>query len=350
MDQLINTAIVGFGLSGKVFYAPFVERHPGFKLTKVVERNSDHAKEVYPEVEIVRDFNEILEDKDIELVVICTPNIYHYPMVKACLEAGKHIVVEKPFMPTSREADEIIQLAEAKDRKIFVYQNRRWDGDFLTIKKLLDSGMLGDIQYYEAHFDRYSPERKRAAWRDEEQPGSGILYDLGAHLIDQVLCLFGSPETIKADIQSQRENSLVDDYFEVTLSYPEHKAVVTAGMLVKEPELRYVINGSCGTFVKYGIDPQESLLKKGNIPEGEEWGTENFENWGLTSFVANQLHFDGAIETEPGYYMGFYNNVADVLREDAEQEVTAKEGRDVIRVIELAFESSRKKEEVNYNN
>ncbi len=350
MKQIINTAIVGFGLSGKVFHAPFIDLHPGFRLSKVVERHTGHSQELYPEVEIVRDFNKIIDDQNIDLVVICTPNIYHYPMAKACLEAGKHIVVEKPFMPTSKEADEIIQLADEKDRKVFVYQNRRWDGDFLTIRKLMNSRLLGDIQYFESHFDRFSPDRKRAAWRDEELPGSGILFDLGSHLIDQALCLFGMPESIKADIRSQREGSMVDDFFEVTLSYSMVQAVVTAGMLVENHELRFLINGSKGTFIKYGLDPQEEKLKQGFKPEGDEWGTEDFENWALTTFVREGLHFDGSIETEPGNYMAFYENVFAVLTAGAGMEVSPGQARDVIKLIELAFESNRINQEINFNN
>lgn len=158
MDKIINTAIIGFGLSGKVFHAPFIHVHQGFRLTKIVERHSENASAIYPDIKIVRDFRELLNDPDLDLVVISTPNIFHFEMAKACLEAGKNIVVEKPFMPTSAEADQIITLAKTKNLHVFVYQNRRWDGDFLTIKQLLDGDLLGKVQYFESHFDRYSPE------------------------------------------------------------------------------------------------------------------------------------------------------------------------------------------------
>jgi len=345
---MINTAIIGFGLSGKVFHAPFIHTHQSFKLAKVVERNSGHSKSIYPEVEIVRDYKLLLDDPAIELVVICTPNIYHFEMARACLEAGKHIIIEKPFMPTVQEANEIIELANTKDLKVFVYQNRRWDGDFLTINKLLKSNLIGDIQSFEAHFDRFSPERKRAAWRDEVLPGSGILYDLGSHLIDQALCLFGMPDMLKADIQLQRPGSKVDDFFEIELIYPELKAIVTAGMLVENPKLRYVINGSKGSYVKYGIDPQEAALKNGFMPDGEEWGKETFENRGLTTFIKNDLCFDGSVETESGNYMAFYENVHNVLNQNAEIAVKPEEARDVIRIIELAIESNAKKEMIKH--
>lgn len=341
---MINTAIIGFGLSGKVFHAPFIHTHNGFKLTKVVERNTGYSKSIYPGIEIVRDYKLLLDDPAIELVVICTPNIYHFEMARACLQAGKHIIIEKPFMPTVQEANEIIEFANARNLKVFVYQNRRWDGDFLTIRKLLKSELIGDIQYFEVHFDRFSPERKRAAWRDEVIPGSGILYDLGSHLIDQALCLFGRPDGLKADIQLQRPGSKVDDFFQLELIYPELKAIVTAGMLVENPDLRYVINGSKGSYVKYGIDPQEAALKNGFMPNWEEWGKETFENWGIATFVNSGLWFDGSIETEAGNYMAFYENIYNVLGQNAEIAIKPEEARDVIRIIELAIESNAKKE------
>lgn len=340
---MINTAVVGFGMSGKLFHAPFIHAHKSFALKKVVERHTENARSIYPDIEIIRDYKQLFTDDSIELVVISTPNIFHFEMAKACLESGKHIVVEKPFMPTSAEANEIIKLAKANNLHVFVYHNRRWDGDFLTIKKLLKSKLIGDIQYFEAHFDQYRPERKRAAWRDDVLPGSGILYDLGSHLIDQVLQLFGKPLTLKAHIEQQRPDSKVDDFFEFEFTYPEHKAVVTAGMLVEDHELRYVINGSTGSYIKYGVDPQEDALKNGFLPMGDEWGTETFENWGFANFIKNELWFDGSIETIAGNYMDFYENVYNVLRNNAEQMVKPEEARDVISMIEIAKNSSTEK-------
>lgn len=343
MKEVINTAITGFGLSGRAFHAPFLHVHKGFVLKKVLERHHEESKKQYPEVTVVRKLEDILSDKKIELVIICTPNIYHFEMVKACIEAGKHVVIEKPFTNTYKEAKELIRFAEKQDVKIFVYQNRRWDGDFLTIQKILKSGALGDIQYYEAHFDRFSPERKHAAWRDEDLPGSGVLYDLGPHLIDQVLQLFGKPQSLEADIQSQREGSKVDDYFLITMNYSGLVAKVTAGMLVKDPGPRYIIHGDRGSFIKYGTDLQEEALRKGAMPGGEYWGGETPETWGLVTIdYDDDLNFNGHVETEAGNYMAFYDNVYDVLVKDREQAVKPAEAAEVIRIIEMAFESSRK--------
>jgi len=339
--KAIQTGIIGFGLSGRVFHAPFLHTHDGFEIKKVVERNKDESKSIYPYVQVIEDYNELLNDQEIELIVVCTPNTLHFNMVQDILRAGKHVVIEKPFTPTSKEADELIKLAASVDRKIFVYQNRRWDGDFITIKKVLKSGVLGNIETYEAHFDRNKPEINPYAWRDFPEPGAGILYDLGSHLIDQALCLFGTPTSVEADIQSQRAESEVDDYFRLQLYYPEMIVILSAGMLVEETGPRFVIHGIMGSYIKFGIDPQEKALQAGEMPEGEDWGAEDPENWGMITIDYQDLNIDGSIETEPGHYMAFYENVYDVLRNEGTMLVKPEEARNVIRIIELAFESRR---------
>lgn len=346
MNKKIKTGIIGFGLSGKAFHAPFVHVHPGFETIKVVERHGAESKKIYPYVEVVQDYKEVLDDPEIELVIHCTPNTLHYPLVKESLEAGKHVVIEKPFTNTSLEADELIELAKKKNLNIFVYQNRRWDGDFLTIQKLLQGDDLGDIEYFEVHFDRYSPEIKPDAWREENIPGSGVLYDLGPHLIDQTLTLFGIPKSIIADIQSQRKNGDVDDYFKIKFIYPDKETVVTAGVLVEEIGPRFIIHGSKGSFIKYGIDPQEEPLRNGNLPEGKDWGKESSDKWGLVTIAYDDIDFDGRIETEAGNYMGFYDNVFNVLNNNAEMIVKPEEARDVIRMIEIAFKSAKLEKEI----
>lgn len=333
-------------MSGQAFHAPFLHIHPGFNLVKVLERHHETSREAYPYVSVVKDLTAVVKDEAVDLVVITTPNMFHFEQVKTCLEAGKHVVVEKPFMNSSADCDAIMELAEKKGCKLFVYQNRRWDGDFLTLHKIIRSGVLGEMQHYEAHFDRYSPTRKRAAWRDEDQPGSGILFDLGPHLIDQAVQLFGYPAGLKADIQSQREGSKVDDYFKLEFDYGKLKVILTAGMLVEEHELRYVLHGSNGSYIKYGIDPQEAMLRKGMLPEGNDWGKESPENYGLITLDEEGEDFDGILETLPGNYMAFYDNVYEVLVNGAEQAVKPAEARNVIRLIELAFQSSRQNEKV----
>jgi len=327
----LNAAIIGFSLSGRVFHAPFLHTHPGFNLTKIVERSSQKSKEIYPYIQVVKDYQELLQDDDLDLIVIGTPNTWHYPMVKESLLAGKHVVVEKPFTPTVKEADELIEIARKVHRKIFVYHNRRWDGDFLTIQKLINEQKLGEIYEYEAHFDRFTPDLKNN-WRDEDKAGSGILYDLGSHLIDQAIQLFGLAKNVKSTIEAQRKNSPVDDYFRLELEYPHTKVILTAGMLVKELGPRFIVKGSKGQFIKYGIDPQEAALKEGQMPDTEDWGKEGKEHWGTLSTNNNEMK----IETLAGNYMGFYDNVYEAIVNNEETFVKPEETREVIRIIETA--------------
>ncbi|MFO7614791.1 MAG: Gfo/Idh/MocA family oxidoreductase [Bacteroidales bacterium] len=350
MEKIIQTAIVGFGLSGRVFHAPFLHMHTGFNLKKVVERHSDHSREIYPYVEVVRNHLDLLKDKELDLVVIATPNIYHFDLAREFLEAGKHVVVEKPFTTTSDEADELIHIAERAKRKIFVYQNRRWDGDFKTVEQVVYHGYLGELLSYEAHFDRFAPFARRSAWRDQPLPGGGVLYDLGSHLIDQALVLFGMPRAVFADIRKQRAEGGVDDCFDVRLYYDRLTVTLKASVFVKEPGPRYILHGTKGSFIKYGIDPQEEMLKMGEMPGEEEWGKEDQGNWGLLHAEMNGLQYHGNIETEPGNYMDFYNNVRDVLLHSAEMAVHPGEARNVIRIIELAFESQKEERKMQIKN
>jgi len=246
----------------------------------------------------------------------------------------------------------LIKLAESCQRRLFVYQNRRWDGDFKTIQKILSGKYLGKIKEYEAHFDRYRPEYKATSWKDENIAAAGILFDLGSHLIDQALQLFGMPKSIFADIRKQREGSPVDDYFDVQLFYEGFKAILKAGMIVKIPGPRYIIHGTLGSFVKYGIDPQEAALKNGMMPDSPGWGEEPKENWGAIVGIMHSSPVDGKMMTLPGNYSGFYENVYQVLINGGEMAVKPEEARAVIRVIELAYESNQKKKimEFSFNN
>lgn len=341
MEKIINTAIIGYGLSGKYFHAPFIATHPGLSLKTVVERHQDTACEQYPTVNIVRDHKDLLGDEKLDLVVIASPNIYHFDQAKDLLQAGKHVVIEKPFTPASAEADELIRISQESGKKIFVYQNRRWDGDFKTVQQVVYNGYLGDILEYEAHFDRYAPGARRSAWRDESHPAGGVLYDLGSHLIDQALVLFGLPQAVFADIRMQRQGTQVDDYFEVNLYYNKLKATLKASVFVKEQGPRYILHGTKGSFVKYGIDPQEEWLKDGLMPGSELWGRDDQDHYGVLNAEMNGQQFIGNIVTEPGNYMGFYDNVYDVIVKGAEQSVQPEEARNVIRIIELAFQSHK---------
>jgi len=256
------------------------------------------------------------------------------------LQAGKHVLVEKPFTLTTREGIELTGLARKHKRLLAVFQNRRWDGDFMTVRRLIDQGLLGRLVEFEAHFDRFKNQVEPDKWREQPGPGTGNIYDLGAHMIDQALVLFGWPESVTADLRIQRREGKVNDYFNIRLNH--HKVVVSVkgGFMVREPGPRYILHGTEGSFIKYGIDPQEEALRKGHRPDEPGWGQEEENYWGTLNTQIQNLHFRGKIETLPGNYMGFFENLHDAIRHGNKLAVPAEEGLNVIRIIEAAKESS----------
>lgn len=335
-------------MAGRVFHAPFISVLPGLKLSKIRAGRPESialAMEKYPEAEIVTDDPSILQDEAIGLVIVATTNKTHYALAKAALEAGKHVVVEKPFTVTSKQAGELIELARQQNKILTVYQNRRWDSDFRTVQKLIQSEMLGRLVEYEAHFDRFRPIPASETWKEEDQPGTGILYDLGSHLIDQALTLFGTPEELYADLRTQRSGGQIIDSFDLTLYYKNDlKAILKAGMLVKQPRPRFILSGDKGAFVKYGLDVQEADLKQGLSPaDSPNWGMEPEDIWGRLDTEVHGQRLLGKIQSEAGDYRGFYENVRDAILGIAEIEVKPEEARNTIRVIELAMQSSAEK-------
>jgi predicted dehydrogenase len=264
---MISTAVISHGISARTFHIPFIIADSGFSLDMILERSGDTAQKQYPNIKIARTFQEVLDDREIELVVICSPNETHFPYAKAALLAGKHVVVEKPFTNTSAEAKELIALSASTGKVCSVYHNRRYVTDFLTMKKIIEDGLLGEPREFFAHYDRYRPDpRTYGLWREQELPGSGIFYDLGPHLIDQALMLFGMPTSINADIRRMKSYSKVDDYFDLRLEYENLIVTLHASMLVREMGPRYMIHGTKGSYIKSGEDPQEEMLKAGIKP------------------------------------------------------------------------------------
>ena len=337
--QPIKTGLIGFGLSGRVFHAPFIHLAEELELTAIVQRSTTTAKTIYPDVNIVKSHQEILNDPDIELIVVATPNEYHFEMAQQALKAGKHVIIEKPFSPTTTETNELINLAENRKRHIFVYHNRRWDGDFMTVSKVIQDGLIGDVIEYEARYNRYKPALNPKPWKEIEGPASGILYDLGTHIIDQAVCLFGTPQSVTAKLYKQRQGSLVDDAFDLRLDYPTTKVTLKSTLLAKDPDPRYIVYGSKGSFIKPGVDPQEDDMQAGLTPEAIDWGTDSTENWGTLKTTINDLEFEGTIETLQGNYMGFYANVYDVIRNGADYAIDPREAQITTRIIEAAIKS-----------
>lgn len=342
---MINVSLLSYGMSGEIFHAPLVNAHPQFRLKTILERRPERSKMRYPDVQIARNLDEIAEDPEIELVVVNTPNPTHYAFARKMLESGKHVVVEKPFTNTAAEAHELILLARQKGRMLTVFQNRRWDGDFMTVKKIVERRLLGELVEFESHYDRYRPVVEKT-WKEEEGPGSGTLYNLGSHMIDQALVLFGRPLSVTADLRIQREGVRVPDSYEAILDYGLLKVTLKSGYLVREEGPRYLLHGRNGSFIKYGIDPQEQALKEGGIPGSPGWGIEDKKDWGLLNTQIGDLHFQGKIETVPGNYLSFYDSLYESLRHGKEPAVKPEESALGIEVIEAAIESSRKKQAI----
>lgn len=343
----IKVGLIGYGMAGQVFHAPVITAVPHLQLAKVVERRGQTSRERYPWVEVVRDAAALFEDEAIKLVVVATPNSSHFELARQALVAHKHVVVDKPFTLTSEQAQELIDLARQQNKVVSVFQNRRWDGDFQTVSQIVKQGCLGRLVEYESHFDRFrnyfNPER---AWREEVGAGSGVLFDLGSHLIDQAQVLFGLPRMLTADIRSQREAGKADDQFELVLHYDNLKVTLKAGLLVREPGPRFALHGTEGSFVKYGVDPQEEALKRGRSPREPEWGMEPEAQWGVLNTQIGVLHFQGKIETVKGCYQAYYENVYQAITRQAELIVKPEEAKNTIRMIELAVQSNAEKRTV----
>lgn len=341
MELPIRTAIASYGMSGQVFHGPFLRVNPKFQVTKILERSKELSKSLFPDAEIVRSYEKILEDDQLELVIVNTPDKFHYEMAMLALGAGKHVVVEKPFTFNVREADELISFAEKRNRLLTVYQNRRWDGDFLTVLKILKSGVLGHLVEFESHFDRYRPFITPSTWKEEEGNYEGVLYNLGSHMADQVLVLFGIPQAVTAHLRIVRSQGKVIDYYDIRLHYRSFDALLKCSYLVKEEGPRYILHGTDGSFLKWGIDPQEEILKTGILPGGDSWGTDPESRWGILNASGNRPEKVVKIPTIPGNYMPFYDNLYEAVRHGSPLSVKPHEAREVIRILELAVESNR---------
>lgn len=337
----IQAGIIGYGLSGSVFHVPILTSVPDFSVRTVVSSNPDKVHRDLPGTKVVGTVDELLADSELQVVIVTSPNTTHYQYAKQAIAAGKHVVVEKPFTVTSAEADELIELARQQDVLLTVYHNRRWDNDFLTVRNLLDMRALGNLSLYQAHFNRYRPEVKEERWREQEIPGSGILYDLGPHLIDQALFLFGMPSSLWADLQIERKDSQVTDYFHLVLAYESHRVVLHAGSLVRQAGPKFELHGDLGSFLKYGIDPQEEQLKQGMRPGDTGWGEDQPEQYGRLATEFSGLAVQGEIETLPGRYQAFYQGLAEAILGGGPLPVSAEDARDVIRIIEYAYQSHK---------
>ncbi|MEC1259594.1 oxidoreductase [Bacillus swezeyi] len=347
MDR-IRTGLLGYGLSGSVFHAPLLSVLNEFEIRKVMTSKKEQVTQDLPGAEAVSSIEEIAGDPAIDLVIVTTPSGLHFEMAKECLLAGKHVVLEKPMTATAEEAEELIAAAKEKGVLLSVYHNRRWDNDFLTIKQLIKEGRLGEVNTFHASYDRFRPN-VRQRWREQKGPGSGALYDLGSHLIDQALHLFGMPNGVTAKVTAQREHAETDDYFHVVLHYDKLQVILHSGSIVPENGPRYQVHGSKGSFIKYGIDGQEEALRAGKKPSGDAWGRDTAEFYGKLTVIDGDDVKKETVETLPGSYLTYYKEIASSILEGGKLPVTAEEGLSVIRIIEAAQKSSDTKKTVFIN-
>lgn len=318
MESAITTGLLAYGMSGKVFHAPFIHQHEGFNLYAVLERNHKLAAKDYPNLISYDSAEEILNDDAIELLIINTPNNTHYDYAKKALLKGKHILIEKPFTSTVAEAKEVFELAKHVGKKIFVYQNRRWDSDFLTLKKVLAQQLIGNLTEVHFRYDRYRATISPKAFKEEPFPASGMQYDLGPHLLDQVISLFGKPHYFHKVLGKIRENTLVDDYFSIQLNYgPGLNVYVHSNILIVDMQPAFVVHGSKGSFIKHRTDVQETQLLEGLKPSDAQYGLQGEGTEGVLTFLDERGDkVCRKITAETGQYPGLFEAVFQSLRND----------------------------------
>ena len=331
----IRVGIIGFGLSGRVFHASLLKAHPGYEVKMVSSSRTQEVKEVFPLADVVTDPQQIISHPELDLVINCAPNNFHYSYSAAALENGKHVVVEKPFVNTVADGEQLINLACQKNKVLTVFHNRRWDSDFLTIKKLIATRRLGEIKQFESHMDRWRPTVRAERWREQPTEGSGLLYDLGPHLIDQALVLFGQPERLMADIQCQKETGVTDDYFHVILYYGKMRVILHSSSFTSTTS-RFQIFGDRGGFTKYSMDPQEEQLRQGLSPLAPDFEFEDEKYFGTLTIPTSAE----VIPSEKGLYLNFYSELHAAMTSNGKPPVSASEALQTMKLIAVAHQSS----------
>ena len=338
MSDSIRVGLIGYGYASKTFHAPLIAGTPGMALAAVSSSDATKVHADWPTVPVVSEPKHLFNDPNIDLIVIPTPNDTHFPLAKAALEAGKHVVVDKPFTVTLSQAREQDALAKSLGRLLSVFHNRRWDSDFLTVKALLSEGTLGEITFFESHFDRFRPQ-VRNRWREQAGPGSGIWYDLAPHLLDQAVNLFGLPVSMTVDLAQLRPGAQTTDYFHAILSYPQRRIVLHGTMVAAAESARYIIHGTRGSYVKFGLDPQEDRLKNGERLPQEDWGYDMRD--GVVTKVEGETLVEETLLTSPGNYPAYYAAVRDALNGTGENPVPASQAIQIMELIELGIESAK---------
>lgn len=331
---MINTAMVGFGLSAQTFHLPFIHSNPQFALKAIVSSKPAQVASLPGNIKCYATIDELLHNVDIELVVVTSPNHTHYEYGEKILRAGHHLVMEKPLAVSLKETQALTLLAEQQQRLLFPFHNRRFDGDFLTLKNLISTGAVGDIKCVESRMDRFRPTISEK-WKEQTGVGTGLWFDLGPHLLDQTLHLFGEPDALTANIVAQRSNCEVPDYFDVTLHFPDKLVKLGGSNLHAAPQRRFLLQGTTATYEKYGHDPQEQQLIAGMDPHHEDYGVSLAQQQGKLYDKSSQA----IITTKPGHYGNFYRGVANTLNNNVTPEITTADALLVAKYIDMAIKS-----------
>ena len=332
---MLKVGVIGYGYSAKTFHIPLINASELFQLAAISSSQKDTIAIEYPDVVVFETAQDLIASTTVDLVVITAPNAAHYPIAKQCLENRLHVVVEKPMVTTSVQAEELVSIASERGLVLSVFHNRRWDGDFLTVKTLINNELIGDIRFFESHFDRFRPV-VRQRWREQPGPGSGIWFDLGSHLVDQAVNLFGLPEAVTARCLPMREGSETTDYFHVLLHYKNLEVVLHGSCFSAAPNNRFRVEGTAGSYLKYGLDPQEQQLKKGIRPDDPSYGVENTQDYGrFYSDLSNE-----PVKTEKGCYQQYYSEISAAIESGAENPVNPEDAVEVLKILELAEKSS----------
>ena len=333
----VTVGLIGYGLAGAVYHAPLILSEPRMRIASVVSSRAEKVAQELPGARAIANPEALFDDPGIDLVVIASPNTTHFPLANRALESGKHVVVDKPFTITLAETDELISLASRKGLLVTVFQNRRWDGDFITVQKLISDNAVGHLAFFESKFERFRPVVS-TNWRETAGPGGGLYYDLGPHLIDQALILIGMPQSLVADITRLRPAAVTEDYFHLVLQYDGFRAVLHGSNLVYCPGPRFALYGDAGSFYKFELDVQERHLKEGMRPGMPHWGVAPIESAGML-YLADRT--ERSVPISPGQYQMFYRGIAECLLDGAAPPVTPEQARNVMRVLEAGVQSAR---------
>jgi scyllo-inositol 2-dehydrogenase (NADP+) len=334
----IRCGLIGYGYAGRVFHAPLVRVTAGLRLSAVASSRPERVMREQPGVRVSSDATELCRDPELDLVIVAAPNANHFALAGCALAAGKHVVVDKPLTVRTEDAEELIALARRQGVVLSVFHNRRWDGDFLTVRELLERGLLGELVSYEAHYDRFRPA-PQDRWREAPGPGAGLLFDLGPHLIDQALLLLGWPRAVTAQLHRQRDGAKTDDAFSLVLHHERFAVRLAGSVVARIPRPRFVLHGTRGSFIKSGVDPQEDALRAGAAPTGSSWGREERDRWGQLDTEVAGLRVIGQVETIAGCYQRYYEQLHAAVTGQAEVPVAAEAGLHTVRIIAAAQRS-----------